>query len=216
MVIRKCLTCNRVFYTKPVHVRKGKGKYCSYKCYWESLKGSHPERWTKRILTICKQCNKSFYTYQNRIRDNRGKFCSKKCFNKSKITSFNVRCKICRKTFKITPSQIKKGGGKHCSKKCKGIGMRGENHPRWKGSTMQSGYIYIYKPKHPYVTKNGYVFEHRLVFEKFLGRFLKPKEIIHHINENRSDNRLENLMYFENVGQHLKYHAYLRKKLREK
>lgn len=64
----------------------------------------------------------------------------------------------------------------------------------WKGGKWKNsdGYIFVYQPEHPNSNK-GYVFEHRLVMEKHIGRYLSNKEIIHHINGNITDNRIENL-----------------------
>ena len=46
---------------------------------------------------------------------------------------------------------------------------------------------------HPKATKNGYVLLHRIVMENHLGRLLGDDEIIHHINHDKLDNRIENL-----------------------
>lgn len=37
------------------------------------------------------------------------------------------------------------------------------------------------------------IYEHRFIMEQHIGRKLKRGEIIHHINENKLDNRIENL-----------------------
>jgi len=79
----------------------------------------------------------------------------------------------------------------------------------WKGGRFvnRDGYILIYKPEHPFAHHNKfYVFEHRLVMEEKLGRYLKPNERVHHKNSVRNDNRIKNLELFSNNGKHLSKH----------
>jgi len=77
---------------------------------------------------------------------------------------------------------------------------------RWGVGRMQKGgYEHIKMPNHPLATKSGYVMEHRLVMEKHLGRHLYPNERVHHLNGNRLDNRLENLVVISQ-RQHVRSH----------
>ncbi len=70
----------------------------------------------------------------------------------------------------------------------------------------KSGYIQIYKPDHPGADHKGYVREHRLVVEKKIGRYLKPKEKVHHLYGKKQDNRIEKLMLFPNQKKHMQFH----------
>lgn len=69
------------------------------------------------------------------------------------------------------------------------------------------GYVLIRKPEHPRAySMGGYVMEHRWLMEQHIGRYLTPDEHVHHLNHDRSDNRLENLMIVDPV-EHAKYHT---------
>ena len=83
-----------------------------------------------------------------------------------------------------------------------------EKNINWKGGRYKQvkGYILILKPEHPFADKQGYVFEHRLVMEKYLGRYLHCKERIHHINEIKDDNRIENFILFKDGNKHCWFH----------
>lgn len=86
----------------------------------------------------------------------------------------------------------------------------GENHPQWKGGIEEkNGYLFEYSPNHKRANK-GKVRQHILVAEKKIGRPLKKNEVVHHINQNRKDNRPENLEVMTN-SEHSKLHWKLRK-----
>ena len=93
--------------------------------------------------------------------------------------------------------------------------ISGKNSRFWKGGKTidKNKYICIYSPKHPNCNSRKYVFEHRLIAEKYLKRYLTKLEVIHHINEITNDNRPENLYLFPNQESHMAYHLLLRNKL---
>ena len=97
-----------------------------------------------------------------------------------------------------------------------------ENHPGWKGGRVvdENGYIRLRMPNHLF-SRDGYILEHRFVMEEFLREeypgspylhfyrgklYLKPEAVVHHINEIKDDNRLENLFPFPDNAAHAFWH----------
>lgn len=98
----------------------------------------------------------------------------------------------------------------------------GEDNPSWKGGVRldEQGYIQILRPDHPQA-RSGYVAEHRLVVEErtrndfpdcpFLieiggEKYLNPKAVVHHIDEDKTNNSSSNLMLLENQRAHAFIH----------
>lgn len=128
-------------------------------------------------------------------------------------------CLVCKEEFWRKPKDIKKGNNKFCSKKCYFVWQRGrprtkpirqtchgrlsKQGTRWKSAIyiINGGYITVKYKDHPRSNGNGYVLLHVLIMEHKIGRFLKWKgtrgsansEVVHHINSDVTDNRLENL-----------------------
>ena len=72
---------------------------------------------------------------------------------------------------------------------------------------MIGGYKHIMAPDHPRANCVKTVAEHILIMEKHIGRYLNNEEVVHHINEIKTDNRIGNLKIFANSAEHMRYHA---------
>lgn len=68
------------------------------------------------------------------------------------------------------------------------------------------GYQVRYRPGHPRATASGDVYEHVLVAEAALGHFLPPLAEVHHVDENRKNNRNRNLVICQDKGYHKLLH----------
>lgn len=121
----------------------------------------------------------------------------KTCKKKFRPSSLHLDCPKCR--YKALPSRV-------CSQCKKSIAPRSVtctscasrlnavNRGQTGKCRHKKGYVLVRSMEHPRSCANsGYVFEHILVLEKHLGRFLVEGENVHHKNGIRDDNRIENL-----------------------
>lgn len=137
-------------------------------------------------------------------------------------------CEICGWYFKTKKSHLKRR--KTCSRACGGVkkmdmylgesnpnyGNRGELNPIYKGGYVSNyGYKMIKVRENPNAQKDGYVLEHRLIMSEFLGRPLRADEHIHHIDGDKLNNDISNLMILS-LSEHTRLHNKERKIVRDR
>lgn len=144
---------------------------------------------------------------------------------------FDVKCKNCSNITKQrrNPKAIlKTGEPKFCNRECytnylrehpisreRAIDMRKSRKitSGWKRPDMAGKNNFFYKRGY-WITSDGYIciknngreiLLHRVVMENNIGRKLLKSEHVHHINEDKQDNRIENLQVLSN-SEHRKLH----------
>ena len=116
-----------------------------------------------------------------------------------------VTCDVCGAGRWLKEADIKSIGPAHWCAKC------GPKLAHWKGGrkTRPDGYQRVIAPAgHPNPCEShggvAYILEHRLVMERKIGRYLLPTEVVHHINGDPSDNRIENLVLYADQSEHIR------------
>ena len=99
------------------------------------------------------------------------------------------RKEIRAKRLGIPVEKLPDGRGRHNSH------SRGSLHHKWNSSLISSdGYRLVrVGTSHPLACPNGYVREHILIMASVVGIGALQGKIVHHINGDKFDNRLENL-----------------------
>lgn len=114
------------------------------------------------------------------------------CGRMFRPSSRHLRCPACRAKTTCSCGRAKQAKSAQCSE-CRSVAK--EANGNWKGGRTRhkAGYVMVRMPDHPRAGRSPYVFEHILVVEGVLGRYLGPDETVHHRNGIRDDNRPENL-----------------------
>lgn len=135
------------------------------------------------------------------------------------------KCDNCQKEVKRRYSRFKRNK-KHknhfCSPKCSYAFIQKEKHPNWKGGKYVNSYGYkmihkdfVDEKYHSMCASDGYIPEHRLVMAKKLNRPLKTEELVHHVDENRLNNK-ENNLEIVTKGEHSKIHYNIKQEDKQK
>lgn len=159
-----------------------------------------------KVTKFCEWCNKS---YCSRYKNTR--FCSKSCASKNTRKKINenpvpqhIRDKISKSLTgrKLSPETIAKMI----------LSKTGEKHWAWR----EPGHTFIHEATGYRKIKHNceWVYEHRLVLEKKLGRKLNSHEITHHLDENKLNNSPDNLIIVSRAEHKMRYHPEIGKETR--
>lgn len=193
-VISTCAHCG-VSVSKPASQVKWGRVFCGWTCY-------DARRQAECLVTkLCEGCG---VPVTRKGRHKKGHtFCSRDCYLASEFHSLATRqsnerrfpdgkveltCPHCAQAFYLAPSQTV--NRKFCSRVC----MKAYAIEQPVRQTARGGYIKVFVGVGtPGALGSGHILEHRWVMQQQMGRPLLKHENVHHLNGDRTDNRLENL-----------------------
>lgn len=197
-VTSTCDNCGRPF----EHYQSVKRRFCSLACrnatqQREMLAGTRhrPTKPKRGTETPCQVCGNPVYANKSQRESGEGRYCSIECSAVARSKEpVSKPCAYCDKEMQLKPSQAHV---QYCSKACEASARTKrplERHHNGKPARKDDqGYVMVYEPDHPNRSFKGWQYEHRIVAERGLGRYLGSDEHVHHINGIKDDNRPENL-----------------------
>lgn len=201
-----CQNCQNIY---PAHTKTQalKKKSCSGECAAELVSQKRrgqtkPIEEHEKTKVECAECGKTFWKQTCWLNESGNDYCSYECNGKARGREF------AKHAHKGRAGWTEKSMESYREK------MTGPNNPAWKGGVTyfkshgnykRVKYVRCPDEYKDMARQDGYVAEHRLVMAKHLGRPLTSKEVVHHINHDPHDNRLENLKLFPSNAAHKRH-----------
>jgi len=146
----------------------------------------------------CQQCTTTFNAKSSWLKNGYGKFCSRNCASSHRKNGQDVACDVCNTQVYKSQKALKgsKSGKFFCGKSCqttwRNQQFKGDMHPNWK------------EGKHAYRRMM-----HASERPKICGR-CQTTDVrvlaVHHVDHDRSNNTLDNLVWLCHNCHHLTHH----------
>ncbi len=138
------------------------------------------------MIKDCEYCGNEYSVKAYRYKISR--FCSTKC--RSKVL---MGCYKFWQGKKRSSSTVKK--------------MSSSHKKLWEGNERidSEGYVFVRDDNHPFKNYRGYVRKHRKIIEDFIGMIIPKEYDIHHVDKNKENNRISNLMVFSSRSAHRRF-----------
>lgn len=201
---KNCIICGAAF--QVADAKKARRKTCGLECRKKALwidrdQTPKPPEQRKMTLISCPVCGVEVWKPDAWLKKVAKPTCSNHCNGKLRGVEWRKHAHKGRANWTDEQNQA-------CADR-----WRGEKNPSWKGGVTYRNRKGLYRHQSiKYVRcpvkfsamarRDGYVMEHRLKVARTIGRPLTRVEVVHHINHNATDNRIENLMLFATNGEH--------------
>ena len=160
------------------------------------------------MIVSCEYCGNRFTVKRSR----KHYFCCDACRNEQRAKDRQEKiehCSLCGKEVYRPPSRRHREC--FCSRACHMKYMNAQlNHHRMTNDTrrkIRESRLCRYGPHKDTYGKIYGKLAHRVIMEEHIGRPLTSTEVVHHINGDKRDNRIENLLLCENQSAHMREHC---------
>jgi len=148
-------------------------------------------------IVKCKICGNKFYAKPNWLLRGHGKYCSKSCQYIGQKNGIFVKCFVCKKDVYRTPKGLRTSKSKKyfCNKTCQTVWRNsmvfvGPRHANWKGGAYVEYREILLKSGQKPICKRCRNLDKRVL-------------CVHHIDKNRKNNDISNLMWLCHNCHHL-------------